>query len=297
MFRKLWWTIGTNWCSLTHESLMWPVHGHYECRRCGRRYPAFAEAPIVNWTKRSAWKPVVSLMLAMTLATFVCPVQAAHAWKGHATAEAEAAIERYTADGGSAPWAIETVEIHASLPKLEKTGWLRAIRHVAPIGEHRYEVLQLSGDRTVKEQVIVRYLNAEERASELPAASVSITPANHKFAYKGAVDDGEHLAYVFQITPRRKRDGLIKGEIWLDQRTGVLVLQSGHLVKSPSVFIRRAAVTRKNALRDGVVESRLTHVTVETRLIGRAELVITERPLRSADAVQFASWDNEGGQQ
>src|SRR5271169_3064726 len=151
MFRKLRWTIGTIWCSLTHESLMWPVHGHYECRRCGRRYPAFAEAPIALWTKRAAWKPVVSLMLAMTLATFVRPVQAADALKGFTTAEAEVALERYTAGGGSAPWAIESVEIHASLPKIEKTGWLRAIRHLVPIGERRYEVLQLAGDRTVRE--------------------------------------------------------------------------------------------------------------------------------------------------
>src|SRR5271165_2091405 len=89
MFGKLRWTIGARWCGLTHESLMWPVHGHYECRKCGRRYPAFAETPIANWTKRAAWKPAVSLMLAMTLATFVRPVQAADALKGYAAAEAE----------------------------------------------------------------------------------------------------------------------------------------------------------------------------------------------------------------
>lgn len=256
-----------------------------------------AEAQIANWTKRAALKPAVPLLLAIALGMFARPAHTADVLKGHATAAAEAALERYTARGEPAPWAIESVEIHACLPRLDKTGWLRAIRHLVPIGERRYEVLQLGGDRKVKEQVIVRYLSAEERASEMPAASVAVTPANYKFTYKGVVDDGERLAYAFQITPRRKRNGLIQGELWLDQRTGVLVLQSGHLVKSPSVFIRRVAVTRENALRDGVVESRLTHITVETRLIGRAELVIKERPLRSPDAVQFASWDNEGGQQ
>jgi hypothetical protein len=297
MLRGLRSKVGTVWCNLTHESLMWPVHGHYKCRTCGRRYPAFAEPPVANWTTRAALKPAVPLALVMALATFAHSAHAADLLKAHAAAEAEVALERYMAGGGSAPWAIESVDIHASLPKLEKAGRLRAIRRLAPIGKSRYEVLQLAGDRIVEQQVIVRYLTAEARESELPAASVAITPVNYKFAYKGVVDDGEHLAYAFQITPRRKRDGLVKGELWLDQQTGVPVVQFGLLVKSPSVFIRRVSVTRENALRDGIVESRLTHITVETRLVGRAELVVEERPLRSADAVQLASWDSEGGQQ
>jgi hypothetical protein len=26
------------WCDLMHDSLMWPIHGQYQCRACGRRY-------------------------------------------------------------------------------------------------------------------------------------------------------------------------------------------------------------------------------------------------------------------
>jgi hypothetical protein len=44
MFSQLQSRIDTVWCGLMHESIMWPVHGHYECRTCGRRYPAFSEA-------------------------------------------------------------------------------------------------------------------------------------------------------------------------------------------------------------------------------------------------------------
>jgi hypothetical protein len=29
-------TLGSLWCSLAHEAPMWPIHGHYECRTCGR---------------------------------------------------------------------------------------------------------------------------------------------------------------------------------------------------------------------------------------------------------------------
>jgi hypothetical protein len=29
---------GTIWCDLMHDSPMWPIHGEYECRTCGRHY-------------------------------------------------------------------------------------------------------------------------------------------------------------------------------------------------------------------------------------------------------------------
>ena len=44
MFSQLQSRIDTVWCRLMHESILWPIHSHYECRTCGRRYPAFAEA-------------------------------------------------------------------------------------------------------------------------------------------------------------------------------------------------------------------------------------------------------------
>jgi hypothetical protein len=31
--------LATAWCRLMHDSAMWPVHGEYECRSCGRHYP------------------------------------------------------------------------------------------------------------------------------------------------------------------------------------------------------------------------------------------------------------------
>lgn len=296
MLRELQSRIGIAWCMATHKSVMWPVHGHFQCRTCGRRYPAFAEMPAANRLKRAAWKPAVSLLLTLAFAMFARPAHAAMLG-GHDGAEASAVLEKYFAAGGPAPWATESIEIHASLDKFEKSGELRAVRRLSPMGESRYEVLQLSGDRRVEQQVIVRYLNAEERAAEMPAASTVITRANYKFTYRGVVDDGEHLAYAYQITPRRKRQGLIRGEIWLDQQTGVPVLQFGRLVKNPSVFLGRVSVARENALRNGGVESRLTHISIETRLFGRVELVVEERPLSLEDAVQLTSLNSRGGQQ
>jgi len=31
------------WCKTWHRSPMWPAHGHYRCRTCGREYPVLWE--------------------------------------------------------------------------------------------------------------------------------------------------------------------------------------------------------------------------------------------------------------
>ena len=85
--------------------------------------------------------------------------------------------------------------------------------------------------------------------------------------------------YVFDITPKQKRDGLLQGQLWIDAETGIAVRQTGFVVKKPSVFVRRIAITRELTLSGGMPSSRTTRVEIDTRIVGRAELMITERPL------------------
>jgi len=195
------------------------------------------------------------------------------------TSGASLAFARYIASLEEAsPWRQETVEIEASLPRLEKSGRLRAIRRLLPFGAPQYQVLEITGDQTVKQQVIVRYLSADVRAAAIPPSSVAISPANYRFRYKSAVKAGESVIYIFNIMPHKKREGLIRGELWIDGDTGAVVRQSGYLVKRPSVFVKRIDVTRETDLRGGVAEIRVTRLSVDTRLVGRAELTIRERP-------------------
>jgi hypothetical protein len=35
----MWKMLADTWCTLMHEQPMWPIHGRYECRTCGRQYP------------------------------------------------------------------------------------------------------------------------------------------------------------------------------------------------------------------------------------------------------------------
>jgi hypothetical protein len=69
MFSQLQSRIDTVWCRLMHESILWPIHSHYECRTCGRRYPAFAEAPTAGSPERAAASSVLPLPIKAPAAT------------------------------------------------------------------------------------------------------------------------------------------------------------------------------------------------------------------------------------
>jgi len=193
---------------------------------------------------------------------------------------ASLALERYLAGAANnAPWSEPNtvlLEIDASLPRLAERGNLRAIRHWPERQTPDYQVIRIEGDATVKQRVIAGYLTAEKEAAAMPASSVAVTLANYKFRYLAS--SGGTPVYAFQITPRHKRTGLIKGEIWIDGATGVAVHEAGYLVKRPSIFIRRLKITRDVSLRDAVPYLRTTHLDIDVRFAGRAELTIIESP-------------------
>ena len=130
------------------------------------------------------------------------------------------------------------MEIEASLPGLAKEGRMLAIRQTGASERAEYSAIQFDGDATVKQQVIARYLAAQEQAEALPHSTVAVTPANYKFRYLGSMANNGSTDCVFQIVPKKKRAGLIRGQIWIDSATGIAVHQAGRFVKRPSVFIR-----------------------------------------------------------
>ena len=171
------------------------------------------------------------------------------------------------------------LEVEASIPALGKQANMLAIRETGASELVEYSIKKLDGDSLVKQQVIARYLTAEKQAGKIPYSAVAVTPTNYRFHYAGFFVNDKIPMYVFQITPRTKREGLIRGEIWIDSATGFAVHQAGRFVKRPSVFIRQLDVTRDTNLVDGVPSSRVTRLTLRTRLLGLVELTVTERPV------------------
>jgi hypothetical protein len=165
------------------------------------------------------------------------------------------------------------VNIDAKLPKLEKHGKLLALRKISRLGLITYKALGFSGDNTVKREVITRYLAAESAGRE--NGTIAITPANYKFRYAGRLLQRGATIQILDITPRKKAVGLFKGQIWIDSDSGMPIRESGQFVKTPSVFLKKIAFVRDYEIRGGVAYPSHIQSTVDTRIVGRAQLDIS----------------------
>jgi len=121
----------------------------------------------------------------------------------------------------------------------------------------------------------------------MPVRSVAITPANYRFKYVAEVGSGDTTAYVFRITPKKKRCGLIEGQLWIDAASGAAVLQAGHFVRPPSAEIRRMELVSDTNRLDGDPRTRITHVALATQRLGRGELTVTEYRLAAETVPQL----------
>jgi len=162
--------------------------------------------------------------------------------------------------------------IDARVQKLEKMGHLTVLRSISKLGQITYKVLASTGDTTVRREVIARYLTADSEPRD-PGA-LAITPANYRFRLKYVTGSEKGIVYIFQLTPRKKKVGLFKGELWVDGETGMPLRESGQLVKNPSIFIKSIRFVREYEIQGGVAIPKRFESAVDVRLVGRAELRI-----------------------
>jgi len=212
-------------------------------------------------------------MRAFVLFAALAPLRAAAPYP-----EPVSVVEHYAAMAGDQSarllGASMEVDVEASLPKLKKHGQLSALRHISKLGRITYEILHFEGDNTIKSSVIARYLAADTQAQGNESLSLAVTPVNYKFKYKGRANQDGREVYIFAVTPKGKRIGLFKGELWLDVQTCLPVREAGRLVKNPSIFLRRIEFVREYDMHDGVAVPRSIWSIVDTRVVGKAELIV-----------------------
>ena len=171
------------------------------------------------------------------------------------------------------------IAIEASFPDLYKHALVVAIRMSAENGRPVIGVLSVEGDSAVLSEVVGRYFALEAQLAGLPPLSLAVTPDNYKFRSAGEVPAGDKAAYIYQITPKSRRPGLLIGRIWMDSQSGAEVLLAGHLKKLRSIG-GPADLVRDTKLRNGSPYGRVTHLAFAIPNLGRAELVVTEYLLR-----------------
>ena len=162
---------------------------------------------------------------------------------------------------------VSIVKIEASIPNLEKKGHMVAEKTLAPNGHISYEMKSFEGDNTIKKDVIGRYLSSEQETSEAP--TIGINAQNYRFKFKRKDRFGEHAAVVFDLNPRKNAVGLFKGELWLDEDSGLTLRETGRLVKNPSVIFKTLDFTRDYAFKNGFPYLALQDSEADTRVIGK----------------------------
>ena len=179
------------------------------------------------------------------------------------------------AQAGRLEGATMEVDIAAEMPQLHKSGRLHALRRISALGRRiTYDALRFEGDRSVKNEVIARYLTAESEGLKSEPATTAITPVNYKFKYKGLLEREGRKVYAFHVSPRKKRTGLFVGELWLDSETHLPIRESGRLVKNPSFFLKKVEFVRDYAIEGGVAIPARAQYSVDTRLVGKTNLSV-----------------------
>lgn len=167
------------------------------------------------------------------------------------------------------------VDILAAVPRMRTQGRLLAFRRISEIGRVTYEALRFEGDRSIRSDVIARYLKAETQAGDGQGAALAVTPANYRFRYKGMREWLGRNVHVFEVKPRRKRIGLYEGQLWLDGETSLPLREFGRLVKSPSIFLKQVEFVREYTIRDGIAVPAILRSSIETRIVGTAHLSVS----------------------
>jgi len=192
-------------------------------------------------------------------------------------------IARYTAAvriQAAALRGVDTeMEITAKVPKLHRESQLRTLRRTSIEGQIRFETIASSGDNGVKREIIARYLDFESQSAPVnDSKSIGpVKPGLYKFRLKNTFERAGRIIHIFQIEPRKKAMGLFKGELWIDDETGMPLRESGQLVKTPSIVFKKIRFVREYEIREGISIPKRTMSTAETRLAGTVQLNICYR--------------------
>jgi hypothetical protein len=183
----------------------------------------------------------------------------------------------------------DTTVIHADLPDTSQSGEYELRRRFVAPKTLEFKPVRFTGDSFVKTNIIIRLLQSEvDHVTKEQAADTAIDQINYKFKlkYTQTSYDGREVTYVYDVKPRKKRPGLIKGRIWVDAHSGALRRVEGTLAKSPSFFIKRLEFVQEYQEVDGFSLPSHLHSVSNVRILGRTIVDIFHRDYQSSVGLQ-----------
>ena len=171
-----------------------------------------------------------------------------------------------------------TSVIHAELPESKQQGEYEVKRQYSAPKSLLFTALHFTGDTFVKANVITRLMQSEvEHVQKDDSSLMAFTAANYKFSYKGMHGVEGRTLHEFQVKPRRKRVGLLKGNLYLDAYTGSLVHLEGVPAKSPSVFLSKIHLSQDFADFGSFTLPVHLHSEAKASIVGRTIVDVYQR--------------------
>ena len=168
--------------------------------------------------------------------------------------------------------------VDAKLPDSSQKARFELKRHYVAPSLLEFTPLTSTGDKFVKSNVIVRFLQSEvDHVQKREQSQTAIASDNYKFSYKGTAELNGVPVHVYEVKPRKKRVGLFKGKIFLESLSGHLLRAQGAIVKSPSFFIKKIRFTQDYTTIAGFTLPTHLHSEAETRLVGKTIVDVVHR--------------------
>jgi outer membrane lipoprotein-sorting protein len=142
-----------------------------------------------------------------------------------------------------------------------------------------FNIVQSTGG--TGEGVVKKALEHEVAATRDPR-DYEISPANYDFEYAGEADCSGSRCFILTLKPKRDCKDLIEGKAWVDQNTYLIRRVEGELAKSPSWWVKKAAVVIEYGAVEGMWIQTKSVADAKLRIVGDYKLVSQNVELRAA---------------
>jgi hypothetical protein len=106
-------------------------------------------------------------------------------------------------------------------------------------GTKHFEVVSEEGWKAANAHVLRKMIESETETSRRDLrATTRINSQNYEFEFVGTEFVSDRMAYVLEISPKRKEKYLFRGRIWVDTEDYALVRAEGNPAKNPSFWTK-----------------------------------------------------------
>ena len=144
-----------------------------------------------------------------------------------------------------------------------------------PDGTKHFDVVSEDGWKAANTHVLRKMLESETETSRPELrATAKLNSTNYDFVFAGTEQVANRLAYVLEITPKRKEKYLFRGRIWVDAEEYALVRAEGSPAKNPSFWTKSTHFVHAYQKSGPLWFPLSTESVTEARIFGTTEVSI-----------------------